>query len=90
MQNEIFSIYDTKAQSFHKPYYSQNTQTAIREATEAAKNPDSLLSRYPEDFNLFRLGVFDQHTGIITLETAPLSIGVLNSFIKTSPSISTQ
>ena len=65
----MFSVKDEKAQAFNLPFLQTNVDLAIRTLASSVTNPDSVVSKYPQDFTLYKLGTFDEITGaIVTLE----------------------
>lgn len=50
------------------PFFSLNDETAVRSFGHACKSPDSLMASYPEDYSLYRLGEFDDVSGVILSE----------------------
>ncbi len=62
----IFSMYDTKAESFGALFESRTCDEAIRVIfTALLKRQSSQFSEFIEDYNLFKLGDFDSSTGRI-------------------------
>ncbi len=61
----VFSIYDKKAQAFFNPFYFHYKGEALRSFEQEINNAQSPLSKYPADFCLYRLGVFNSTTGCI-------------------------
>ena len=61
----VFSIYDKKAQAYFNPFYFHYKGEALRSFETEVNNPQSPLSKYPADFALYRLGVFNSTTGCI-------------------------
>lgn len=86
MKLTLFSIYDSKAQSFAAPFPAANKGAAIRTVVDAIKDGDSLLARHPADFSLFWVGEFDQDEGLIgAVSPAPQNMGVLTQFLPVTP-----
>lgn len=71
MKVGVYSIRDMKAGSFMAPFFLHNDEVAKRAAREAVRDPQSNFSKYPEDFTLFRIGIFDDSTGLVEPEVAP-------------------
>ncbi len=67
----IFSIYDSKAQAYLQPFFSNNVETATREFATAV-NGEGQFNRYAGDYSMFLLGTFDQDEGSFVLESAPI------------------
>jgi len=64
MRIPYFSIYDKKSLHY-TPIWQAQTFGAAERAFNTAVNSDSNdYSKYPEDFDLFHVGNFDDETGI--------------------------
>ncbi len=63
MRTQVFSIFDSKAQLFLQPFYSQTTGTALRSFYEAANDENHVFSKHAGDYTLFHLGEFNEETG---------------------------
>lgn len=61
----MYTIFDTKAKSYMRPFCSRNHQTAIRETTYVVNDGQHELCIHAEDYGLFHLGTFDEQTGKI-------------------------
>lgn len=62
---KIFAIYDKKVAIYRYPHFHQNIQDAVRQFQQEVKNPQNPLSQYPEDFDLYQIGQFDETTANI-------------------------
>lgn len=62
-QQRMYSIKDVKSVSFHNPFPAENTIIAMRETQSYVNNQKSMISDYPEDFQLWYVGTFDNETG---------------------------
>jgi len=62
MKYFVMSIFDTAAQAYAQPFYAPAEQVAIRGVKDMLSG-DSQLAKHPEDFELYRLGMFDDNTG---------------------------
>lgn len=60
---EAYTIYDTKAESYERPFYIPTEAMAVREFAAMANDPQHYVGRNPEDFHLFHCGNFDTQTG---------------------------
>lgn len=75
-----FCFYDSKAQCFYTPFFLHYPGQAMRVAIDTAGDMNTTLSRYPEDFHLYQIGEWDDHTAALTPH-APISLGSVASFI---------
>jgi len=73
MKYGIFSVRDSVAQAFLPPFVLPQQGQAVRSFTQAINDPDHVWNKSPEDFNLHKLGVFDDDDGsIIYDENTPI------------------
>lgn len=61
----VYSFYDSKAKTYHTPFFLKQDGQAIRAFLDLVNNPQTDIAKYPEDFSLFKLGQFDDETGCI-------------------------
>lgn len=83
MLENAYAIYDAKAATYTRPFYSLNHLTAVREFLSACMNEKTLYSQYPEDFTLFHTGVWDKSTGFTTDLDAKISLGTAHELLAT-------
>jgi len=69
-----YTILDTKSKIYNQPHFLINDAVAIRQFQLVTQDKDSIISKYPEDFRLYRVGQFDMLTGKIVPEEAPVEI----------------
>lgn len=82
MKLKVFSVYDSKVESYFKPFYCQTKGEAIRSFTEISNDNTSQIGKYPEDFTLFEVGEFDDANCSFELLDTPSSIGKAIEFVK--------
>ena len=73
MKVKLFAMRDTKVNTFGKLFPFQNDEEAVRAFSKAVSGGDQLMTEWPEDYTLFRVGTFDDDIGEITPE-APFRI----------------
>lgn len=64
MKKQMFSIYDSKVETWMPPFYASNKGEALRNLTNTLDSENN-LSKFPEDFTLFLLGEFCENSGKI-------------------------
>lgn len=70
MMLKMFAIRDSKAEAFKQPYFCHTHGEAERSFTQLVRDPQSVVSQYPDDFDLYFLGEYNDQTGVIkSLET---------------------
>ena len=63
---KVFSVYDSKACFFGRPFFDQMEGSALRsfrDAVNDSSNPNNMWNKHPEDFSLFEVGSFDDQSG---------------------------
>lgn len=65
MELKVYSIRDSKGEVFNQPWFSRSHGEAERHFTLLTQDEKSLLSKYPEDFDLYYLGTYNDQTGLI-------------------------
>ncbi len=68
MKLNIYSIYDSATSAYHRPLFMQADQQAIRLFTDIATDAEHEIGKHPEDYTLFRIGIFDDQNAKITYE----------------------
>lgn len=73
MIKQIYSIYDKKASFYLTPFVMHNDEEAVRAlVTTMASAPELPLATNPEDYQLAKIGNFDDSTSEI--EYGPVTI----------------
>lgn len=75
MMIEIFSVFDSKTKIYSQPQFMLNKGVALRTWVDVANDPQSAISKHPGDYSLFKLGVFNDETGQITMDDAYENLG---------------
>lgn len=60
---ECYSVYDRAAMQYGHPVYMVNDSAAMRSFIDAFDNPNGLLARHPDDFELRHIASFNDETG---------------------------
>lgn len=67
---KIYSVRDSKAQLFGAPWYKNTHGEAERDFSRLVNDKNSTVSQFPEDFDLYYLGEYDDNTGkFMSLDT---------------------
>lgn len=61
---KVYSIRDAKGDVYNQPWYKNTHGEAERDFTLICKNPESMISKFPEDYDLYYLGEYDSKNGI--------------------------
>lgn len=74
MQLKIYSIRDSKGLIYNTPFYQRTHGEAERNFSTVANDTKSTIAQYPEDYDLYYLGDYDDQTGKITSLDTPQHI----------------
>lgn len=74
MKMNAYSIYDTKGEAYSPPIFLHNDELAKRFFADLAADKSTTVGRHFVDFVLYRLGIFDDHTGEL-IPCTPVSLG---------------
>lgn len=61
-----FAVFDSKAEAFLRPFFAETEGLALRSFTDAVQDPQSPMSKHTADYTLYRVGEYDQVTGILS------------------------
>lgn len=72
---KIFSIFDSKAEAFHMPFFSPTKGTAIRSFAQAANDESSDFFKHAGDYTLFEIGDWEELQGDGKFYEAKINLG---------------
>lgn len=71
----LFSLFDTKACNFGSLIALENADVARRNFVMSMLSPEkSPVKDFPDDYILYEMGGFDNHTGEITVHACPIKV----------------
>lgn len=81
---EIFcAVHDRQLNAFMRPFVAQSPGQAIRSFRDEVNREGSEMNRHPEDYTLYRVGVWDQQTGeIAKAHPAPEQLAIATNLIE--------
>ncbi len=68
MKVQCYAIFDSCSGIYEKPFFSTADDLVKREFQDVATAADHIISKHPEHFSLWRLGVFNNENGDIQNE----------------------
>lgn len=71
MKQKVYAIVDKKVNAFNSPIVTANDDVMKRMVHDTIMQGDSLLAKYPSDFDLYDLGEFDNESGKFTNNDIP-------------------
>lgn len=78
---KVYSIRDSKGEKYFPPFYKTTHGEAERDFTTAARDAKSTISLYPEDFDLYYLGTYDDESGKLSPLDAPQHMSKAVQFV---------
>jgi hypothetical protein len=74
MKQVVVAIKDRAANAFGRPFFVATDGVAIRSFMDEVSRDDATnqLAAHPDDFDLFRLGLYDDASGLIEMEPEPV------------------
>lgn len=71
MQLKMFAIRDSKAEFYNQPFFQKTHGEAERNFRALTKDDKSMIAKYPEDYDLYYLGEYDDQTGTMSPLVTP-------------------
>ena len=65
MTQKAFSIRDSKAGVFNTPFFQKSIGEAERSFDKLTKDSSSMVYQYPDDYDLYYIGEYDDQSGNI-------------------------
>lgn len=65
MKMRMYSLYDRTAKAFGQPFFQPNDAVAQRVTQTLVNNPEATMHSYPNDFELWLIGEYDDNQGIV-------------------------
>lgn len=72
MKLQVYSIRDAKGEVYNTPFFQKTHGEAERNFRELVKDEKSMVAKYPEDFDLYHLGTYDDQSGTFQTLDTPL------------------
>lgn len=76
------AIYDSVAKAFLPPFFVHNSVIAQRAVSDVANDDSHAIGKNPADYTLFRLGEFDDDTGLLKPLQPAENLGNAASFVR--------
>lgn len=79
--HRLYSVFDEKASAFARLFAFSQDGEALRAFGETVNDPKTSLASHPGDFKLYRMGTFDDASGMITPEKQPVFLANATDFV---------
>lgn len=61
----IYTIRDQKAKCYNRPFFLKEDGEAEREFDRLVNDKSSFINQYPDDYDLYKVGTWNDHDGVI-------------------------
>lgn len=79
MQLKLYSVRDSKGEVYSPPFLAKTPGEAERSFHGLVKDPKTQVGQYPEDYDLYQIGTFDDVAGkIVGLDTPQHIVKAVN------------
>lgn len=65
----VYSVFDAKLAAYNVPFFARTDADANRSFGDLCIDPRSRVAQHREDYSLYRLGTFDDETGLLVPQT---------------------
>lgn len=83
----VFAILDNKQKVYDLPWFTDSKVDAIRGFVEAIKKPGHPIGKYPMDFYLVELGIFERRSGKMELHQIPENLGSASEYLEANEKV---
>lgn len=74
MELKMYSIRDSKGEIYMQPFFQKTHGEAERSFQQLANDEKTTVCKFPEDFDLYYLGTYDDQTGRMSSLDTPQHI----------------
>lgn len=76
MKIQIVALFDKKVGMYEKPGFARHLGDALRDYEHLRKDVNTKIGKNPEDFDLWKLGTYDDETGEFINDRQQLVSGI--------------
>lgn len=87
MTLNIYSVYDVKADAYITPFFLPTDAMAIRAFADCVSDPAHRFGAHPEDYTLYKIGVFDISSGSLLDVDKSETLAVSAMSVKPKPEL---
>lgn len=62
----VYAVFDKKVGAYAQPFFVTHEQVALRSFAAACQDKDLTIGKFPEDYALYQVGVFDDASASLT------------------------
>ncbi len=86
MRQFLYAVFDSASGVYDRPWVSLSDGAALRGFSDISCDAEHPIGKHPECYSLYRIGEYDDNTGIITPEDA-IVIGKAHELVSASRKI---
>ena len=68
MKLNVYTIFDGATGAYMRPFFLQSDGQAMRAFTDIATDREHEVGKHPEDYSLYRVGLYDDNKGCLVHE----------------------
>lgn len=81
MHTKIYAVFDNKAEAFMQPFFADTPGLATRQFQTNVNNDQSIFNKYPNDFVLYEIGIFDDAKGAVIPHDNNINLGMAIDYV---------
>lgn len=74
MKRKVYAIRDSKAEVYNTPFFQNTHGEAERSFSRLVEDPKSMIQQFPDDYDLYWIGEYDDLLGTLTALDTPQHI----------------
>lgn len=79
---DVVALWDRDVKAYGTPWFTRGSIEAMRQVQMLCAEPRSVIGRFPASYELRRLGMFDDTTGVFTLESVPEYLASVENLVE--------
>lgn len=80
----MLSIRDSAVKAYMRPFFAPSVGSAIRSFGDECIRKDSDIAKHPSDYELYELGVFDDESASVIMESQPRLVARAIDYVEVS------
>lgn len=72
---KMFTVYDSKSETYFKPIFMLTKGEALRAWIDLANDPQTQFCKYPGDFTMFEIGEFNDQNATFSVYESKINLG---------------
>lgn len=81
MEMEMYCVYDRKLREYGAIWLAANPAVAVRNMQATLRGSGAMMEKFPEDFEVHKIGSFNNTTGEVKAEGRPVVVAQLDTVL---------